>query len=128
MTDDESGRYHTLNDDTADTDTSNEADTLPAVTTIRVEPAFTPVTVPIGAHRRHRRVQGPPATALFVAFAGDTVAENLTEEPTDTVREPDTDTIDTGTGPAAFTTTLTDALLPPADTVIVAVPAFTTDT
>ena len=68
----------------------------------------------------------PQTTVLFVAFAGDTVADSLTEEPTDTVFEPDTDTIDTGTvtEPAAFTTTLADALLPPAFAVTVAEPAF----
>ena len=69
----------------------------------------------------------PQTTALFVAFAGDTVAESLTEEPTDTVREPDTDTIDTGTvtEPPPLTTTVADADFPFDETAVtVAPPAF----
>ena len=69
-------------------------------------------------------------TFRSVAFDGFTVAVNCTEEPD--FREslplltpsPEIETDDTGTG-ASATVTTTEAVLPPAVAVIVAVPAFT---
>ena len=124
----ESGRYHTVIVFASDTETSNAADTLPAVATILAEPLATPVTVPSDDTVATFGSVEPHVTVLFVAFDGETVAESFVVEPTDTVFEPLTDTIDTGTVtvPAAFTTTEAVADLPFAEeTVMVALPAFT---
>ena len=101
------------------------ADLPPAVAVIVAVPALTAVTVPEASTVATDVSEDLHDTARSVAFAGETVAEILLVEPTGNWKSPpaiDTDDTGTVTGSPLSTITVTEADLPPAVAVIVAVP------